>query len=266
MKYNFKEAMKNNMLHHAFIVEAPLSVDKVQFAMDVAKELCCEESSDGFCNTCSNCTKINSGDYLDLFFIEPDSKTSKTGSIRIEQLLSLQKDLNKKPYGKYNIGIINHGDTISEAGFNKMLKTLEEPSPNSIIIILSENMYKMPNTVLSRCIKVSVQDEKYDLPEDTQGRKEAIELIMLIVDKEYFYRQKNLIEDFVKDRQRGYVLLDNMEKVYRELLFKNFPQHEKFTDEHIMKAIEFIESARRDLYGNGNPAYTIKKMVLAIGG
>ena len=266
MNYGFKKAMKDNTLHTSFIIEAPLSVDKLRFAKDVAKELCCHESEDGFCINCAICRQINADSYADIILIEPDIKSSKTRSIKIEQILSLQKRLKKVPYGDFNIAIINCANTISEAGFNKMLKTLEEPSRNSIIMMLSENMYKMPRTVLSRCIKVFVDDSRYDLTHDARGRKEAAELIMLMADREYFYRQKNLIESFVKDRSRGYLILDNMEKLYREMLLKDKAEYEKFTREYIILAIEHIEETRRELDENANPGYAIKKLAVAIGG
>ena len=89
---------------------------------------------------------------------------------------------------------------------------------------------------------------------------------MLILDGDYFYKEKQLLESYVKDREKAYVLLDAMEVVYREILFGNHDEFRRFTKEYIFRAVKAIEEARGEIQSNVSVQYALRKMILNIGG
>ncbi len=74
------------------------------------------------------------------------------GSIKIEQIRQLQRDLQFHPFeGRYKIAIIDHSDRMLAAAQNSLLKTLEEPPSQSILILLTSNLSALLPTIRSRC-------------------------------------------------------------------------------------------------------------------
>ena len=82
--------------------------------------------------------------------------------IKKEQLLELQKEFSVKPlYGKYLIYIIKNAELLNRSSANTILKFLEEPSPNIIAILLTNNIYNCLDTIISRCQVLSlIKEEK----------------------------------------------------------------------------------------------------------
>lgn len=266
MKYDFVNALKKDTLHHSFIIEGSLSVDKYKYVIDICKTIFCEED-ENFCDNCSNCKKINQNIHPDIILVEAENrKGQKNKSIKVEQITELQDKLSKKPFESERlIGIIKDADTLSANGFNKILKTIEEPLGNAIIILMSENMRKMPNTVLSRCIKVVVPN-RYSLKEDDYGYRQAFELVRLILNDEFFYRIKSEIEEFVKDKKNARILLDNMEVIILDIVLKKIDIGRNISINKLFNCIDEIQKTRREIEDKGNEMYSLKKLALILGG
>lgn len=274
MAYDFKRNIINDTLHHAFIIEGPYSTDKKAYATALAQSILCKEMPGIGCGSCRICRKIKDGNHMDLIVIEPYTrKGSKTSSVKDEQIEQLQQRLMRKPFeGDRVIAIVDGADTVTARAFNRFLKTLEEPSAGTVIFLLSENAAKLPQTIRSRCVHVRLygdEEKSMDGIETTVGKKadrEAWELISFMADGDFFYREKQLIEAFVKDRESAYILLDAMESIYRDILFGREERDIRITNEQIYRAVDCIEEARRELVRNAVPGYALKKMVLNIGG
>ena len=267
MAYSFKNNIEKGTLHHGFIIEGSYSLDKLKYAKNVAKQILCPVEVGVGCNKCSTCRKIEDDNYMDLFIVEATKeKGRKTKSVKDKQIEQLQDRLYKKPYeGDRNIAIIKDADTMTLRAFNRLLKTIEEPPVGTVIMLLSENIKNMPQTIRSRCIHVRLDDD-FTSDDIVKGKSKADELIMLLSDGDYFYTEKNLIESFVKEKEDAFVLLDAMEIVYREIIFGNHEEYRRFTKDYIFKAVACIEEARREIQRNVNVLYALKKMVLNIGG
>lgn len=267
MSYNFEESIKNGTLHHAFIIEGPFNVDKVAYAKGIAKKILCKNAENKGQDNCVLCRKIDDDNHMDVFVVEATSeKGRKVKSIKNEQIEQLQERLMKTPFeGDRNIAIVKDADTITSRAFNRLLKTIEEPTEGTVIILLSENIKQLPQTIRSRCIHIRMTGDAAS--EDmTKGIPEARELIMLLIDGDYFYKEKQLVETFAKDREQAYVLLDAMETVYRDILFGKDEEYKRFTKEYVFKGIKFIEEARQEIRRNVSVMYALKKMILNIGG
>lgn len=267
MNYNFKQIIENNSLHHAYIFEGPYSMDKFGYAKGVVKKILCKVEKGVGCNRCETCRKIEDDNHIDIFVIEPtQEKDRKVKSVKDKQIEELQERLARKPFDcDRNIAIIKGADSVTVKAFNRLLKTIEEPPEGTVIILLSENINNLPQTIRSRCVHIRLNDYSYT-SESYEGRKEAEELIMLLVDGDYFYKVKNLVDGFVKDPEGAYLLLDNMEIVYRNLILGKHEDYRRFNKEYIFKAFKAIEEARKDVQRNMNVSYAMRKMLLNIGG
>lgn len=267
MNYNFEDNIKNDTLHHGFIVEGPHNADKKNYALGLAKAMLCKEEPGKGCGHCDICRRIDDGNHMDVIVTEPNmGKGSKVKSVKDEQIEKLQQRLIRKPFeSRRNIAIIDGADTLTARAFNRLLKTLEEPPAGTVIFLLSENAENLPKTIRSRCIHVMMYAKEAAGGCD-KGRNEAEQLIMMLVDGDYFYKEKQLIEEFAKDKESAYILLDAMEQVYMDMLFKRNENYGRFTNDYLSFAIGFIEEARREIQKNANLLYTLKKMALNIGG
>ncbi|PWU11039.1 MAG: hypothetical protein C5B50_24085 [Verrucomicrobia bacterium] len=118
------------------------------------------------CDHCSSCRKIDNGTHPDVFSIRPESKLRQ---IRIRQVTRrddspprvLIEFINLKPTeSPYKIGIIVAADRMNEEAANALLKTLEEPPRNSVLILLSTEPQRILDTIRSRCRRVNFGGER----------------------------------------------------------------------------------------------------------
>jgi len=103
------------------------------------------------CDECSSCKKIDAGVHPDFLLISPEG-----GQIRIEEIRAINDILSFKPFeGRNKVVIADEADTMNPFAANAFLKTLEEPPKDSLIILISSNPDRLPDTIRSRCSKVN---------------------------------------------------------------------------------------------------------------
>ncbi|MBM4136023.1 MAG: DNA polymerase III subunit [Nitrospira sp.] len=103
------------------------------------------------CDTCFSCRKIDAKTHPDFLFISPQG-----GQIRIEEIRAINDILSFKPFeGKKKIVILDEADTMNPYAANAFLKTLEEPSEGSLIILISSHPDLLPDTIRSRCSRIN---------------------------------------------------------------------------------------------------------------
>jgi len=103
------------------------------------------------CDECSSCKKIDSGVHPDFLLISPEG-----GQIRIEEIRAIDDMLSFKPFeGRLKVVIVDDADTMNSYAANAFLKTLEEPPQDSLIILVSSNSDRLPDTIRSRCSRVN---------------------------------------------------------------------------------------------------------------
>ncbi len=143
----WKNAIVKNRLHHAYLLTGARGIGKTSLARIFAKSLNCEKGpTPEPCNQCSNCMAITKGNFLDVQEIDGASNTS------VESVRELREQVKYMPAaGKYKIYIIDEVHMLSNAAFNALLKTLEEPPPHVVFIFATTEVHKIPVTILSRC-------------------------------------------------------------------------------------------------------------------
>jgi len=110
------------------------------------------------CDECSSCKKIDSGVHPDLLVISPEG-----GQIRIEEIRSINDTLSLKPFeGRWKVVVVDEASTMNPYAANAFLKTLEEPPKDSLIILVSSNPERLPDTIRSRCSRVNFTPLSYE--------------------------------------------------------------------------------------------------------
>ncbi|MGA1847486.1 DNA polymerase III subunit gamma/tau [Deferribacter abyssi] len=142
-----KNAIELNRISHAYLFTGPRGIGKTSTARIFAKALnCLNPKGINPCNSCENCKEITDGISLDVFEIDG---ASNRGIDEIRQLRESVKFLPAK--SKYKIYIIDEVHMLTEAAFNALLKTLEEPPDFVIFILATTDAHRIPATILSRC-------------------------------------------------------------------------------------------------------------------
>ncbi len=141
-------AINRNKVAHAYLFCGPRGVGKTSIARIFAKSLNCEQGPTATpCLKCSNCTEIKAGKSLAVREIDGASHNSVDD---VRDLIDNFRTL-PPPNSKHKIYIIDEVHMLSTAAFNALLKSLEEPPPNTIFILATTEAHKILPTVLSRC-------------------------------------------------------------------------------------------------------------------
>ncbi len=151
-------AIKNNRLHHAYILTGIRGVGKTTTARIIAKALNCT-GKDGHggptinpCGICENCRAIAESRHIDVLELDAASRTG------VDDMREILDGVRYKPTnGRYKIYIIDEVHMLSKSAFNALLKTLEEPPSQVIFIFATTEIRKVPVTVLSRCQRFDLQ-------------------------------------------------------------------------------------------------------------
>ena len=146
-------ALSEQRLHHAYLFTGTRGVGKTTIARILAKSLNCEGGvSASPCGTCSACTEIDSGRFVDL--LEVDAATNT----RVDEMRQLLENAVYAPTrGRYKVYVIDEVHMLSNSAFNAMLKTLEEPPEHVKFILATTDPQKIPVTVLSRCLQFNLK-------------------------------------------------------------------------------------------------------------
>ena len=151
-------AIKNSSVAHAYLFYGPESIGKKLAAIEFAKALnCTAPGADGACDACASCRKIEQRIHPDFFLLEPTKTTpsAKEGAIRIDDVRELQKKLGLQPYeGKTKVAVVDSTELMNLQAGNSFLKTLEEPSPATVLILIASNLHQLLPTVISRCQRI----------------------------------------------------------------------------------------------------------------
>ncbi len=146
-------ALDKQRLHHAYLFTGTRGVGKTTIARILARCLNCEEGvSSKPCGTCSACTQIDEGRFVDLIEVDAASRT------KVDDTRELLDNVQYKPsVGRYKVYLIDEVHMLSTHSFNALLKTLEEPPPHVKFLLATTDPQKLPVTVLSRCLQFNLK-------------------------------------------------------------------------------------------------------------
>lgn len=148
-----RQALASGRLHHAYLFVGPEGVGKRTLAIALAKAVHCSDRAADFCGHCVNCTRIADGNHPDVRIIEPLAGKKE---ISIQQVRDFERELNYRSFsGKRKVMIVDPAASMNLASQNALLKTLEEPPQDSLIILIAANAGGLLPTVRSRCLRIS---------------------------------------------------------------------------------------------------------------
>ncbi|MCX5680875.1 MAG: DNA polymerase III subunit delta' [Candidatus Omnitrophica bacterium] len=155
----FSKLLETGRLAHAYLFVGPKCIGKEETALAVAKLVNCENPTQGrFCGMCPSCRKIENGAHPDVHIldkddslIEPD-EDKKNKSIKIEHIRALIDKTQMTAFeAKMKVFIIKDVEFVTLEASNALLKTLEEPSKNTLIILTTSLIDRVLATIKSRC-------------------------------------------------------------------------------------------------------------------
>jgi DNA polymerase III subunit delta' len=148
----FTRSWRRGRLAHGYLFAGPSGVGKRLFAGELAKALLCEAPPAGrleACDHCVACTLVDAGTHPDLFAV---GRPPESNEIPIEIMRELCRGFGlKSARGRGKVAILDDADDLNEASANCFLKTLEEPPPRSVFILVGTSMDRQLATIVSRC-------------------------------------------------------------------------------------------------------------------
>ncbi|KPK23357.1 MAG: hypothetical protein AMJ61_15885 [Desulfobacterales bacterium SG8_35_2] len=143
-----RHAVAKNKLAHAYLFRGPDGVGKKKAARTLAAFLNCKTPLEhDACGRCSSCRKYSSGNHPDLIMVEPDGAAIKIGQVR-----ELKHQLTFPPLeARIRVIVLEDIHTMRREAANSLLKTLEEPAQDNLLILTADLKGEILPTILSRC-------------------------------------------------------------------------------------------------------------------
>lgn len=165
MKYNWsiighekqlqmiEQDLESGNLAHAYLLSGPNSVGKFTVAKKLAGILQCKKD---FCHQCNDCVQVEKQTHLDTIFLKGKE------SIKIENIRKIIERLNMTRQSRYKLLIIQSVERMTLEAANSFLKILEEPPPQTIFLLTTNNLHRILNTILSRVRIIKFRHSSYN--------------------------------------------------------------------------------------------------------
>ena len=159
-----RRSLERGRLAHAYLFTGSDLGTLEAMARALAKTLNCPQPREGApgapldsCDLCLSCRRIDDALHPDVHWLRPESKLRV---ITIDQLRELTEQVHLKPAeARFKVVVIVGADRLNLQAANAFLKTLEEPPPGSILILLSTAPQRILETILSRCLRLNFAGE-----------------------------------------------------------------------------------------------------------
>ncbi len=152
-----RQAWAANRLPHAILVHGAEGLGKRSFAAWLACAVLCESSPNAelnCCGQCASCALIKAGSHPDLYWVAPEEGKQQ---LSVDQVRETCEKLSKTSFRRgYKVAIIEPAHQMTPGAANSVLKTLEEPSAGSLLVLLTSRPSGLLPTVRSRCQKLTI--------------------------------------------------------------------------------------------------------------
>lgn len=186
-----KNTIDNNKYSHAYLFETNGYYNSIPLVFSFVKAILCPSHGQHQEQMpCPVCEMIDSHNYPELQVIKPDGLW-----IKKEQLANLKEEFNQKAImGNKKVYVILEAEKLNQASANSILKFLEEPEENIIAILVTNNIYQMLSTIISRCQKLSFKEGVK--PQNVENTETKLSLILFNkkdIDEELYEKIKKVI-------------------------------------------------------------------------
>lgn len=142
------------LAHGILIHEAP-GAGGDWLAQWLAQMVLCEHPTAPPCGVCASCGRVAMQQHPDLLWVRPQDDSRQ---LKIEQVRELTQELSLTSHqGRYKVGVLSPADSLNRFAANALLKTLEEPPRQTLLVLVATHPSRLPPTLLSRCQRVRVQ-------------------------------------------------------------------------------------------------------------
>ena len=151
---NLQTARQQGRLPHALLLTGPQGLGKTEFARYLTQSLLCEETGTAGepCGHCRACLLYQAGNHPDVAFISPLEGKKNIG---VDQVREIGQYLTlKAQYSGYRVVVVAPAETMNVNSANSLLKTLEEPSQGTVLILVTARPAQLPATIRSRCQEI----------------------------------------------------------------------------------------------------------------
>jgi len=150
-----ERSIEIGQLSHAYLFVGPPHVGKLTLALNLAQAVNCGAATPP-CGECISCRRIAAGKHADVQIIGLLSEERR--EISIEQIREMQTGASLPPFeGRHKVFIFDRADLLSHEAANCLLKTLEEPLPQVLLILLTARESALLPTIVSRCQRVELR-------------------------------------------------------------------------------------------------------------
>lgn len=144
-----KHQIEEDAVSHAYLLNGTRGTGKTSTARILAKAVNCLGSGERPCGECANCRAVAEGSFMDVIEIDAASNNG------VDNIRELRESVKYPPQiGAKKVYIIDEVHMLSSGAFNALLKTLEEPPENVMFILCTTEPNKLPQTILSRCMRL----------------------------------------------------------------------------------------------------------------
>lgn len=168
-----QRSLARQRLGHAYLFSGD-DLDRLELvARTLAKTLNCQSprpsqsvpGAPDACDECLSCRKIDGSNHPDVQWVRPESKSRV---VTIDQMRDVMQTIFLKPTeALYKVAVVVGADRLNPQAANAFLKTLEEPPPRSVLILLSTEPGRILETILSRCLRLNFSAESERFQEET---------------------------------------------------------------------------------------------------
>ncbi len=164
---SFDAALGANRVAQAYLVVGSIRDEAIPFAQQALMRLFCR-GTDRPCGACPACRQVIERRHADIMWIEPEKKSRAVG---IDRIRDLQRVVYQTSFeGGWKAVVLVAADRVGEEASNAFLKTLEEPPPRCIFLLLTDTPQAVMPTILSRCQRLVLSGEPEVLPEPWRSR------------------------------------------------------------------------------------------------
>jgi DNA polymerase III subunit delta' len=159
-----RASLSAGRLPHSLLILSVPGLGAEKLASWIAALALCESSGARPCNACPSCRLLSSDSHPDAHTVRLEDDAQQ---IKVDQVRDLIEALALKSYrGGYKVGIIEGAEALNANGANAFLKTLEEPSADTVLIMIARPNHRLPATIASRCLRLSLRPPPTDVAVD----------------------------------------------------------------------------------------------------
>jgi DNA polymerase III subunit delta' len=154
-RQRLRAAQAAGRLPHSLLLLSAPGLGAEQLASWITALALCESKGERPCGACASCQLLRADSHPDSHVVRLEEDAHQ---IKVDQVRGLIESLALKSYrGGYKVGVIEGAESLNANGANAFLKTLEEPTENTVLIMIARPSHRLPATIASRCLRLMLQ-------------------------------------------------------------------------------------------------------------